>query len=59
MVMEIKMNKILSGWPCDYCGELDPDFESVCVSCYENNKEELTKHFPGNVKPKKKSKKND
>jgi hypothetical protein len=53
------MTEKIKGWPCDYCGELDPDFESVCVSCYENNKEELTKHFPGNVKPKKKSKKND
>lgn len=56
MDMEIKM--IEKGWPCDYCGEFDPNFESVCVSCYENNKEKIMATFPGNVKTKRKKKEN-
>lgn len=56
MDMEIKM--IEKGWPCDYCGEFDPDFESVCVSCYENNKEKIMETFQGNVKTKRKKKEN-
>ncbi len=33
----------MNGWPCDYCGELDPDFNSVCEKCYEIHKEEIIK----------------
>lgn len=36
-----KEMEIMNGWPCDYCGELDPDFNSVCEKCYEIHKEEI------------------
>jgi hypothetical protein len=29
------------GWPCNYCGELDPDFQSVCSKCYEIHIQEI------------------
>jgi hypothetical protein len=31
----------MNGWPCDYCGELDPEYNSVCEKCYEIHKEEI------------------
>lgn len=39
------MNKMISGWPCDYCGEITPDWESTCEKCFEENFEEIMKNF--------------
>ncbi len=62
MDMEIKMvEKLNYGWPCDYCGELDPDFNSTCEKCFETHKDEIMKKILKMVdRPKRKRKvKND
>lgn len=54
--MKSKMNKVFSGWPCDYCGEITPDWESTCEKCFEEHKKEiLAKLYELKVKRKRKS----